>query len=251
VGTGVVRAGVVSSSLGTSGVIFAHSDSIALDPLGRLHTFCHAVPGRYHLMAVTLSAGGAFRWWRDVLGAKSYDEMTAAAASAPIGAEGLLFLPYLTGERTPHLDPLARGAFIGLTARHTQAHLTRAVMEGIVYSLRDGLEIMRGLNVPIGQIRATGGGGRSAFWRQMQADVFGAEVATLAAEEGPAYGAALLAGVGVGVFASVEEAVDRCVSVTGRLEPNAHAQAQYERVYAIYREAYGRLRGTMHQLAAL
>jgi xylulokinase len=251
IGTGVVRAGVVSSSIGTSGVLFAHSDSIALDPQGRLHTFCHSVPNQYHLMAVTLSAGGAFRWLRDTLKATSYDEMTTAAASIPPGAEGLLFLPYLTGERTPHLDPLARGAFVGLTARHTQAHLIRAVMEGVVYSLRDGLNIMRGLNVPIEQIRATGGGGRSALWRQMQADIYGTEVVTLAAEEGPAYGAALLAGVGTGVFANVNDAVDKCVSVTGSTQPDPEAQARYEKAYAIYRELYGALRASQHQLATI
>jgi xylulokinase len=251
VGTGVVRAGVVSSSIGTSGVVFAHSDSIALDPQGRLHTFCHSVPNQYHLMAVTLSAGNAFRWLRDVLRAGSYDEMTAQAADVPVGAEGLIFLPYLTGERTPHLDPLARGSFVGLTARHTTGHLIRAVMEGVVFSLRDGVEIMRGLNVPLTQIRATGGGGRSALWRQMQADIYGAEVVTLKAEEGPAYGAALLAGVGVGKFANVSEAVDQCVVIAGRTEPNLTTAAQYQKVYDIYRGLYGQLRPSMHALASL
>lgn len=250
VGTGIVRAGAVSSSIGTSGVVFAHADEIALDPQGRLHTFCHSVPGRYHLMAVTLSAGGAFRWLRDTLGkAAGYDEMTAAAATVPPGAEGLLFLPYLTGERTPHLDPLARGAFVGLTARHTPAHLIRAVMEGVVYSLRDGLEIMRGLGVPITQVRATGGGGRSPLWRQMQADIYGAEVVTLMAEEGPAYGAALLAGVGTGQFVDVNAAVEQCVAVAGQTSPKAQAQARYEPVYAVYRGVYSQLRETMHALA--
>ncbi len=250
VGTGIVRAGVVSSSIGTSGVIFAHADEIALDPHGRLHTFCHSVPGRYHLMAVTLSAGGAFRWLRDTLGkAASYDEMTAAAATVPPGAEGLLFLPYLTGERTPHLDPLARGAFVGLTARHTPAHLIRAVMEGVVFSLRDGLEIMRGLGVPISQVRATGGGGRSPLWRQMQADIYGAEVVTLTAEEGPAYGAALLAGVGTGAFRDVGEAVERCVTIAGRTAPNAATQDKYLPIYTLYAGVYGQLRATMHALA--
>jgi xylulokinase len=274
VGTGVVRSGIVSSSIGTSGVIFAHSDRIALDPRGRLHTFCHSVPGQYHLMAVTLSAGGSFQWLRNVLRISdfrsqiedqpdtnlqstfsnlqlSYDHMTAMAASVPIGAEGLLFLPYLTGERTPHLDPLARGAFVGLTARHGAAHIIRAVMEGVVFSLRDGLEIMRDLGLPLGEVRATGGGGRSPLWRQMQADIYGAEVATLAAEEGPAYGAALLAGVGAGVFAGVGEAVDRCVAVAGVTRPDPAAQARYERVYAVYRDMYGALREGMHRLATL
>lgn len=251
VGTGVVRAGVVSSSIGTSGVLFAHSASIALDPQGRLHTFCHSVPNQYHLMAVTLSAGGAFRWLRDTLRAASYDEMTAAAAAISPGADGLLFLPYLTGERTPHLDPLARGAFIGLTARHTQAHLIRAVMEGVVYSLRDGLDIMRALGVPIDQIRATGGGGRSPLWRQMQADIYGTEVVTLAAEEGPAYGAALLAGVGAGVFADVNDAVTKCVSITGSTRPNPETQAHSEKAYAIYHNLYAKVREDLHALARI
>jgi xylulokinase len=271
IGTGVVRAGVVSSSIGTSGVIFAHSDQIALDPQGRLHTFCHAVPGQYHLMAVTLSAGGAFQWLRRVLRLQSgdtsvenerlhnlqsliadlsYDDMTAMAASVPPGAEGLLFLPYLSGERTPHLDPLARGAFVGLTARHGAAHMIRAVMEGVVFSLRDGLEIMRELGLPLGEVRATGGGGRSPLWRQMQADIYGAAVSTLAAEEGPAYGAALLAGVGAGVFADVGAAVERCVTVSGSTQPDPAAQARYEQIYAIYRELYGALKDDMHRLAA-
>lgn len=250
VGTGIVRAGVVSSSIGTSGVIFAHADQIALDPQGRLHTFCHSVPGRYHLMAVTLSAGGAFRWLRDTLAPGApYDELTAAAASVPPGAEGLLFLPYLTGERTPHLDPFARGGFVGLTARHTRAHLIRAVMEGVVFSLRDGLDIMRALGVPITQVRATGGGGRSPLWRQMQADIYGAEVVSLAAEEGPAYGAALLAGVGTGAFKDVAEAVERGVTIAGRTVPEPAAQAQYAQVYALYAGVYSQLRETMHALA--
>jgi xylulokinase len=272
VGTGITRTGVISSSIGTSGVLFAHADAIALDPQGRLHTFCHAVPGKYHLMAVTLSAGGAFQWLRNTLEARglglgasgpsnsslksqapsfSYDQLTALAAETPIGAEGLVFLPYLTGERTPYLDPLARGAFIGLTSRHTIGHMARAVMEGVTFSLRDGLEIMRALGLELGEVRATGGGGKSAMWRQMQADVYGAEVATLAAEEGPAYGAALLAGVGAGVFADVAAAVERCVVVSGVTHPNAAAQERYERVYAVYRDLYGKLRESMHALAAI
>lgn len=255
VGTGVVQAGVVSSSIGTSGVLFAHAEKIALDPQGRLHTFCHTVPGKYHLMAVTLSAGGSFRWLRDLLresaGASatlSYDEMTAAAAEIYPGSNGLIFLPYLTGERTPHLDPWASGAFIGLTSRHTQAHLIRAVMEGVAFSLRDGLEIMRDLKVPLGQIRATGGGGRSPLWRQMQADVYGMEVASLTVEEGPAYGAALLAGVGTGLFSDVREAANRCVAVAGMTKPNPDAQERYEKAYAVYRKLYPQLRESLHEL---
>ncbi len=254
VGAGIVQSGIFSSSIGTSGVIFAHSDEIALDPHGRLHTFCHSVPGRYHLMAVTLAAGGSFRWFRDTLRAVigqhlGYDDLTNLAESVPPGAEGLIFLPHLSGERTPHLDPLARGAFIGLTARHTLAHMARAVMEGVVFSLRDGLEIMRNLGMAPGQIRVTGGGGKSPLWRQMQADIYATPVATLAAEEGPAYGAALLAGVGAGLFRDVTDAVDRCVTLTASIAPNDRAVAQYDRVYAIYRDMYTALRDSMHRLA--
>lgn len=256
VGTGVVRGGVVSSSIGTSGVLFAHSDRIALDPRGRLHTFCHAVPGQYHLMAVTLSAGGSLQWFRNTLRGLglanlSYDDLATLASGAPVGAEGLLFLPYLSGERTPHLDPLARGAFVGLTTRHTAAHLARAVMEGVVYSLRDGLEIMRGLGLSIREIRATGGGGKSTLWRQLQADIYGAPVATLSAEEGPAYGAALLAGVGVGAFADVDDAVSHCVTVAGITEPVPAAVERHEALYAIYRGLYGQLRESMARLAGV
>ncbi|MBL8096802.1 MAG: xylulokinase, partial [Anaerolineales bacterium] len=211
----------------------------------------HSVPGRYHLMAVTLSAGGAFRWLRDLLGrAYSYDQLTALAAEAPLGAEGLLFLPYLTGERTPHLDPYARGAFIGLTARHGVGHLARAVMEGVVFALADGVQIMRGLNVPIHQIRATGGGGKSALWRAMQADIYGGEVVTLAAEEGPAYGAALLAGVGAGVFADVSDAVARGVRVTGVTTADPERAARYTALHALFQAQYPALRSTMHTLGA-
>lgn len=256
VGTGIVRPGVISSSIGTSGVLFAHAATIALDPQGRLHTFCHAVPGQYHLMAVTLAAGGSFGWLRNLLrehgpATLDYGHLTAGAAEVPIGSEGLIFLPYLSGERTPHLDPLARGAFVGLTTRHTAAHLARAVMEGVVFSLRDGWEIMQALGLPLAEVRATGGGGRSALWRQMQADIYDTDVATLVAEEGPAYGAALLAGVGSGLFADVADAVDRCVQTGAVTHPDSGAHARYMQVYAIYRDLYGQLRETMHHLADL
>jgi xylulokinase len=263
VGTGVVRSGVVSSSIGTSGVLFAYSDGIALDPKGRLHTFCHTVPGKYHLMAVTLSAGGSFQWLRNLFrsaftlagipdaGSLGYDQLTAAAAAVAPGAEGLVFLPYLTGERTPHLDPLASGAFVGLTARHSVGHISRAVMEGVVYSLRDGLDIMRALGVPVDQIRATGGGGRSPLWRQMQADIYGAEVVSLRAEEGPAYGAALLAGVGAGVFDSVVSAASRSVAVVSSTLPNPETAAIYDRVYSVYTQCYPAMKAAMHDLGAI
>jgi len=274
VGTGVIREGMLSSSLGTSGVLFAHCDNLTLDPRGRLHTFCHAVPGKYHLMGVTLAAGGSFRWLRDLLGvsaigsqlaaivgsmpeagpqsgAPGFDELTAEAAQVPPGAEGLLFLPYLSGERTPHMDPLARGGFIGLTMRHKRAHLVRAIMEGVVYSLRDSLEIMRELGIPTNQIHVTGGGGRSPLWRQMQADIYGTAVAVPAVEEGPAYGAALLAGVGTGIFADVAAACDTAVKTLTHTSPDATRQSYYDACYQTYHGLYATLRETMHKLNAL
>lgn len=256
IGTGIVKTGVVNSSIGTSGVLFAHADKAAFDPQGRLHSFCHSVPSQYHLMAVTLAAGGSLRWMRDLLRESdsgthelSYNEMATAAGMVPPGSEGLLFLPYLTGERTPHLDPLARGSFVGLTTRHGAAHMIRAVMEGVVFSLRDGLTIMRDLGIAVDEIRATGGGARSPLWRQMQADIYGTSVVTLVAEEGPAYGAALLAGVGAGLFADVHDAVNACVQVDQITEPNPEAQEKYNYSYSVYRDLYSNLRDSMHRLS--
>ena len=261
VGTGIVRSGLVSSSIGTSGVVFAHSDEIRLDPQGRLHTFCHAVPGKNHLMAVTLSAGNSLRWLRDLFrtsasnlnGAEdlalSYDSMTAQAAHIPAGAEGLIFLPYLTGERTPHLDPMASGAFVGLTSRHTAAHLVRAVMEGVTYSLRDGFEIMHHLQVPIDQVRAIGGGGKSSFWCQLQADIFGSEVVNLAVEEGPAYGAALLAIAADQDAAGVTQVSENCVKTTRKYSPQKGHADHYDQLFKIYRELYPAMKTGMHKLA--
>lgn len=255
VGTGVITAGIVSASIGTSGVVFAHTDAFTPDPSGRIHAFCHAVPGAYHLMAVTLAAGGSFRWWRDLRGAETddnaYDAMTADAAGISPGAEGLLFLPYLTGERTPLLDPFARGAFVGLTARHTWPHLTRAVMEGVTYSLRSGLEIMRALGVSAAEVRATGGGARSPLWRQMQADIFATPVRRTVAEEGPAFGAALLGGVAAGVWRDVAAAcaVVRLRDATD--SPDAARSRIYDEYYAVYQSLYPATRAAMHRLSAL
>ena len=261
VGTGIVRSGLVSSSIGTSGVVFAHSDAINLDPKGRLHTFCHAVPGKNHLMAVTLSAGNSLRWLRDLFlssasnipGAQdlalNYDTMTTMAAEVPVGSEGLVFLPYLTGERTPHLDPLANGAFVGLTTRHTAAHLVRAVMEGVVFSLRDGFEIMRGLDVPIQEVRAIGGGGKSPVWCQMQADIFGNEVVNLAVEEGPAYGAALLAIAADMDANGVISVSNNCVNTTNSYHPQESNVERYDHLYRIYKELYPVLQENMHNLS--
>src|SRR5438093_616054 len=218
VGTGIVRTGLVSATIGTSGVVFAHLDQPAVDLQGRLHSFCHAVPSRWHVMGVMLSAGGALRWLRDGVrhdawfkGGDPYDAMSAEAAEVSPGCEGLVFLPYLTGERTPHADPRARGAFVGLTLRHHHGHLIRAVMEGVALGLRDSLELIRGMGLPVTEIRVSGGGARSPLWRQILADVFRTDVATVTTTEGAAYGAALLAGGGRGVFPSVEAACEPAV----------------------------------------
>ncbi|HSS93071.1 MAG TPA: xylulokinase [Candidatus Dormibacteraeota bacterium] len=252
VGNGIVRDGLVSSSIGTSGVVFAASATIRIDPAGRLHAFCHAVPGHYHLMGVTLSAGGSLRWWRDTgAGGKDYEAMSMLAAQAPPGSEGLVFLPYLTGERTPYLDPEARGAFIGLNVRHTQAHLTRAVMEGVTYSLKDCLDLMTELGLTAKEVRATGGGARSPFWRQLQADVFGLPIHRTSAEEGPAFGAALLAGVAAGAYSDVGAA---CAVI--RMNPDVHTpdpgrNGIYRRYLVAYRDLYAATAPVMHRLAAL
>src|SRR3989454_5152876 len=251
VGNGIVREGLASCSIGTSGVLFAHSDTMATDPSGRVHAFCHAVPLRYHLMGVTLAAGGSLRWWRDLVGKGDYEELSALAEQTPPGAEGRVFLPYLTGERTPHLDPRARGAFVGLTSRHGLGHLTRAVMEGVAYSLRDALEIIVALGADPEQIRVTGGGGRSPFWRQLLADVLGRPIVRTVADEGPAYGAALLAGVAAGVFGSIEEA---CAEISLRpevCEPTTDRRILYDEYYAIYRDLYPATRSAMHDLSDL
>jgi xylulokinase len=260
VGNGVVRPGVISSTIGTSGVVFAHSATPVLDPGGRVHTFCHAVPGAWHVMGVTQGAGLSLRWFRDEVagplekaaaakeGRDIYEVLTESAARAPAGSEGLLFLPYLMGERTPHLDAQARGVWCGLTAAHGRSHLVRSVLEGVTYSLRDCLEILNEMKLPMAEVRASGGGGKSPLWRQMQADVFAREVVTVNASEGPAYGAALLAGVGVKTWGSVAEACDACIKVTTRTAPDASASATYQHFYPLYRDVYGRLAGLFPRL---
>ncbi len=252
VGSGIVREGLVSVTVGTSGVVFAASDAYRVEPKGRLHAFCHAVPGKWHLMGVMLSAAGSFRWFRDALGepetaialetgANPYDALTEMATQAPAGCEGLLFLPYLTGERTPHPDPAARGVFYGLTLRHDKPHLVRAVLEGVSYGLCDSLELMRELGVPIEQVRGSGGGVRSSLWRQILADVFDTELVTLNVTEGAAYGAALLAGVGATVYADVPEACSKTIAVVDRV-PTSTDTATYADFYPIYRSLYPALK---------
>jgi xylulokinase len=254
VGTGIVEEGLASSSVGTSGVLFAASEAFTPDPSGRLHAFCHAVPEKYHLMGVTLSAGGSFQWWRgalNVFGETNFDEMVATASGVVPGAEGLVFLPYLSGERTPHLDPSARGAFVGLTTRHTASHMTRAIMEGVIYSLRDSLEIMRRLGVPIEQIRVTGGGARSSLWRQLQADIYNVSIHRTTADEGPSFGAALLAGVAAGVYANVEEASTMVELRDEITEPDSQRTEVYGEYYEVYRSLYPAQKEAMHHLTKL
>ena len=251
VGTGAVKEGVVSISLGTSGVVFATTDSPFIEPEGRLHAFCHSVPGKWHLMGVMLSAAGSLRWHRDTFApGTDYDTLLEPAGDVPAGSDGLFFLPYLTGERTPHPDPLARGAFVGLTVRHEFPHLTRAVLEGVSFGLRDSFELMKSAGLEnISQVRVTGGGARSPLWRQILADVFGAEIVTVNTEEGAAYGAALLAGTGANVFPSVETACEKTIQITGSTSPGADQKA-YEEFYPLYRDLYPALKPTFTKVGA-
>jgi xylulokinase len=246
-----VQPGVVSLALGTSGVVFATTGGPFVEPEGRLHAFCHAVPGRWHFMGVMLSAAGSLRWHRDTFApGVSFDDLLAPAAAVPIGCEGLLFLPYLTGERTPHPDPLARGAFVGLTVRHGLPHLSRAVLEGVSFGLRDSFELIKsGGGAAITQVRVSGGGAKSQLWRQILADIMNAELVTVNTTEGAAYGAALLAGVGAGVWPDVDSACRRTIHVTGSTQPNAAAVAEYERWYGIYRGLYPALKPTFDAVA--
>ena len=234
VGMGIVGPGSVSATIGTSGVVFASTDRPAMDPLGRLHTFCHAAPGLWHVMGVTNGAGLSLRWFRDTFApGADYDQLTAEAAKAPPGSDGLLWAPYLFGERTPHLDPQARAAFVGITASHTRAHCVRAVMEGVAFSLRDTFSLFSDLKIPVARIRLGGGGARSPLWQQIQADVYGHSVELLAADEGGAFGAALLAGVAIGAWPSVEAACAASVHVARQIEPK-HAAAM-DQAYQSFR----------------
>lgn len=267
VGVGAVRPGIVALTLGTSGVVFAASDEPAVEPQGRLHAFCHAVPGKWHLMGVMLSAAGSLRWHRDVLApGASFEALVAEAEEIAPAAGGLLFLPYLTGERTPHPDPLARGAFVGLSIRHTRAHLTRAVLEGVAFGLRDAFELIkktrasgapeqgRANNPAPGtamQVRISGGGARSRLWRQIIADVLGNELVTVNTTEGAAYGAALLACVGAGAYDTVQAAVDDFVKVVDRVSPQEAEAAVYDDAYDIYRGLYGQLQASFAALGRL
>src|SRR4051794_16718269 len=262
VGNGIVTTGVVSATLGTSGVVFAHADQPTRDPRGRVHTMCHAVPGKWCVFGCMLSAGGSFQWFRNQLGADEvaqakkkgvdpYELLIAEAEQAPPGCEGLFFLPYLTGERCPHPDPNARGGWVGATARTDRAMLIRSLLEGVTYGMRDALEIMKNMGVPVTQVRASGGGARSGFWRQLQADVYNQPVALTNATEGPAYCVALLAGVGTGVWAGVEEACRKCIKQREKINPNKNSAAKYEPFYRTYDKLYFDLKDRFREIASL
>jgi xylulokinase len=262
VGNGIVRQGVVSATMGTSGVVFAHADSLGFDPLGRLQRGCHAVPGAWHVMGVVLSAGGSFQWFRNELGkaevaaakAKGEDPyflLTDEAALAGPGAEGLFFLPYLTGERTPHFDPDAKGAWVGLTVRHGRSHMIRSVLEGATFAMRDSLELIREMGVAIDQVRVSGGGARNALWRKIQADIYGCDVHTINASEGPAFGVALLAQVGIGAFKTVPEACDATIRSVDSTPVDPRAVEFYNRAFAIYRQLYLDLRTSYKSIGKL
>lgn len=247
VGMGITRPGTVSATIGTSGVVFAATDRPFLDPGGRLHTFCHAIPGRWHVMGVTQAAGLSLRWLRDQLGLtaqgdRAYEALVAEAATVPPGSDGVLWAPYLMGERTPHLDPNVRGALLGLAASHTRAHIARAVLEGVAFSLRDSFTIFSELSLPVERVRLGGGGARSAVWRQIQADVYGQPVETVVTEEGAGYGAALLAGVGAGVWPSVDAACDTVVRGASVTKPDARAVHTMTERYTQYRKVYPALK---------
>jgi xylulokinase len=241
VGMGVLKPGMVSATIGTSGVVFAATAKPTLDKLGRLHTFCHAAPGVWHVMGVTNGAGLSLRWLRDTfMPDLSYDQMTAEAAKVKPGCDGVIWTPYLFGERTPHLDAEARAAFVGISASTTRGHFVRAVLEGVAFSLRDTFTLFGELGIPVAEIRLGGGGARGVLWRQIQADVYGRPVERLEAEEGGAFGAALLAGTGVGAWPDVETACAETIRVAEVIEPK-HA-SEMEAAYREYRKVYPALR---------
>ena len=252
VGNGIVERGIVSCTLGTSGVVFAHMEKVAYDPAGRVHTFCHAVRDRWHVMGVTQGAGLSLQWFRNQLApGVEYDALTAEAGQSPAGAQGLFWLPYLMGERTPHLDATARGGWIGLTNSHKRADLIRAIIEGVSYSQRDCLDIIESLGVAVNSVRASGGGAQSPFWRQLLADIFAKRVVTLETQEGSAYGAALLALAGTGEYASVPEVCRAAVRETDSVAPRAADSAFYQKAHRVYQALYPALQPVYSQIAAL
>lgn len=253
VGVGAVEPGIVGLTVGTSGVVFATTPSALIEPEGRLHAFCHAVPGLWHFMGVMLSAAGSLQWYRDTLAPNlSFDELLKEAETVPAGSEGLQFLPYLTGERTPHPDPLARGAFIGLTIRHHRAHLTRAVLEGVAFGLKDSFTLIQNAGLgAITQVRASGGGTKGALWRQILASALEAELVTVNTTEGAAYGAALLAGVGAEAWTDVPSASDACIKITGSTQPVPSEMDVYRQAYPVYQELYPALKSSFDRMGGI
>ena len=262
VGNGIVRAGLVSATMGTSGVVFVHSPKYVTEPAGRVQTFCSAVAGEYCMFGCVLAAGGSFQWLRNTLGTAEvaqaavkgidpYELLTKAAAKAPAGCEGLFWLPYLTGERTPYADPFARAGWVGITGRTGRNELIRAVMEGATFAMNDVVTIFRQRGIRPRQIRLSGGGARSALWRQMQADIYGNTCATVRTEEGPAYGVAILAAVGTGRYKSVRQACDAIIKVTRTIKPDAAAKRAYAKYYRQYRRLYPALKGEFPRMAGL
>jgi xylulokinase len=252
VGVGAVEPGTVAVTLGTSGVVFAPTEAPLLEPEGRLHAFCHALPNRWHLMGVMLSAAGSLQWYRDTLAPDvSFDTLVAEAAEAPAGSEGLLFLPYLTGERTPYPDPLARGSWIGLTVRHKRAHLTRSVLEGVAFGLRDNFALLHQVGLrDVRRVLVSGGGARSSLWLQILATVLGVDLICDAPTEGAAYGAALLAGLGAGAWQELPS-VDAMGAAAVRIQPDPALAPLYEQLYAQYRAAYPALRKSFVALSEI
>jgi xylulokinase len=250
VGVGAVEPGIVGLTVGTSGVIFATTPSALIEPEGRLHAFCHAVPGMWHFMGVMLSAAGSLQWYRDTLAPNiSFDDLLKEAESIPAGSEGLQFLPYLSGERTPYPDPLARGAFIGLTLRHSRAHMTRAVLEGVSFGLKDSFTLIQNAGLgTIKQVRASGGGTKGALWRQILASVLEAELVTVNTTEGGAYGAALLAGVGASAWPDVGSACQACIKITGSTLPDLSQRETYRKSYSLYQELYPALKSSFAKM---
>jgi xylulokinase len=262
VGNGIVKSGIVSATLGTSGVMFAHADEPTYDPQGRVHTMCAAVEGKWCVFGCMLSAGGSFQWFRnhmalqEIAEAKKqkrdpYELLVNEAATAEPGCEGLFFLPYLTGERCPYPNPNARGGWVGLTARHNRASMIRSLLEGVTYGMADALQIMQGMNINVKTVRLSGGGARSGFWRQMQADIYSKQVAVINADEGPAYGVAILAGVGTGVWKNVPEACGAIISEVETLKPDAKRAKVYAAGHKQYQRLYGALEGEFENIAAL
>lgn len=260
IGAGAVREGIVSIVLGTSGVVFTYSDDYRIEPEGKLHAFCHSVPGKWHLMGVTLSAAGSFRWYRDTfaqleksesekMGKDVYDILTSQADTVQAGSEGLFFLPYLTGERTPHPDPNAKGAFIGFNVRHTKAHFARSVLEGVAYSLKDCYELISNLGIKAENLIVSGGGAKSKLWRGIIADVFNAEINTLTCTEGAPYGAAIIAAVGSRNYKTVNEACEMMLKVESKIEPDKQKVSVYNDFYSIYKQMYPQLKNSFQNIS--